>query len=107
LHQLFTTKEHPLVIAFLGRGKEVKACMQENCSPEDMFAKEEQAQTQQDGAPVRRVVEEQQTERRLAQQSFDFSGVDFVNNTQIRQSVTRAARILIDIAQKRRRAGGA
>ena len=75
--------------------------MQETHVQEDMFAIEEKPQAV---APRRRIAEEQHRERRLDQQVFDFSGVDF-SRPEVKQSVTRAANILID-ASKRRRAGG-
>jgi hypothetical protein len=78
--------------------------MQETYVQEDMFAIEEKAQPEQAVAPRRRVIDQQQRERRLDQQVFDFSGVDF-SNAQVRQSVARAANILIE-APKRRRTGG-
>jgi hypothetical protein len=75
--------------------------MQETYVQEDMFAKQEKPQAV---VPRRRIAEEQHRERRLDQQVFDFSGVDF-SRPEVKQSVTRAANILID-ASKRRRAGG-
>ena len=79
--------------------------MQETYVQKDMFTKEEEPQTQEDVKPRRRVVEGEQRERRLAQLDIDFSGVDF-SSAQVRQSLARAARVLID-AQQRRRSGGA
>ena len=79
--------------------------MQETYVQKDMFAIEEKTPTDEQAvAPRRRVVDEQQRERRLDQEVFDFSGVDF-SRPEVRQSLARAANILID-AQNRRRAGG-
>jgi hypothetical protein len=77
--------------------------MQETHVQKDMFTKEEESPSEQAAAPRRRIREEGQRERRLDQQVFDFSGVDF-SRPEVKQSVTRAANILIDAA--RRRAGG-
>jgi hypothetical protein len=79
--------------------------MQETYVQKDMFAIEGKPPAgEQAVVPRRRIAEEQQRGRRLDQQVFDFSGVDF-SRPEVRQSVARAANILID-AQKRRRAGG-
>jgi hypothetical protein len=78
--------------------------MQETHVQEDVFAREE-PQVQQSVEPRRRIAEEQHRERRLNQQVFDFSKVDF-SRPEVKQSVTRAANILIDRAN-RRRLGGA
>jgi hypothetical protein len=74
--------------------------MKETHVQEDMFAIEEKPQAV---VPRRRIAQEQRRERRLDQPVFDFSGVDF-SRPEVKQSLARAANILID-ASRRRRAG--
>jgi hypothetical protein len=79
--------------------------MQENYVQKDMFTTEEKTQAQETGTPRRRIAEEQHRERRLNQQVLDLSGVD-LTRPEVKESITRAANRLIEIAQKRRRLGG-
>jgi hypothetical protein len=79
--------------------------MQENYVQKDMSTIEEKAQPEQATKPRRRIVKEQPQVRRLEQQVLDLSGVDFTR-PEVKESVTRAANRLIEIAQKRRRLGG-
>ena len=78
--------------------------MQETHVQEDMFAIEEKPEAQENVKPRRRIAEEQHRERRLNQQVFDFSKVDF-SRPEVKQCVTRAANILIDISNRRRLGG--
>jgi hypothetical protein len=78
--------------------------MQEANVQEDMFITKKEEPSEQAVTPRRRIEEEQEEQRSSAQQTFDFSGVDF-SNPQVRECIARASRRLIEI-QQRRRTGG-
>ena len=50
--------------------------------------------------------QKEETRRRIAEEPYDFSQIDFTNNPQIRESVARGARRLIEIQQRHRRIDG-
>jgi hypothetical protein len=77
--------------------------MQEQYVQMDMFAIEEA--TPKAAERRRRIHKEEEPERPVTQRRIDFSRFDFTRD-EVRQSLARAANIILEMQQARRKPGG-